>query len=60
MLTKAKLERKIKSLKLQLTNALAKARSIPDEEAVEVIELQLCNENLYKQLHAYRGVDMVL
>lgn len=40
MLTKAKLESKIKSLKLQLTNALAKASSIPDEEAVKVIELQ--------------------
>ena len=40
MPTKAELERQVKSLKVQLTNALAEARGTPCEKAAEVTELQ--------------------
>ena len=40
MLTKAELKRQVKSLKVQLTNALAEAHGTPGEEATEVAELQ--------------------
>ena len=40
MPTKAKPESQVKSLKVQLTNALAEARGTLDEEAAEVTELQ--------------------
>ena len=50
MPTKAELERQVKSLKLQLANALAETRGTRDEEA-EVTELRQCNEHLCSQLN---------
>ena len=51
MPTKAELECQVKSLKVQLTNALAiEARGTPDEETAEVTELQRRNEGLCTQL----------
>ena len=50
MSTKAELERQVKSLKLELANALAEARGTPDEEAAEVTELRQRNESLCTQL----------
>ena len=51
MPTKAKLERQVRSLKLQLANALEGARGIPDDKAPEVAELRQRNETLSTQLH---------
>ena len=45
MPTKAELERQVKSLKLQLANALAETRGTVDEGG-EVTELRQCNEHL--------------
>ena len=50
MPTKAELERQVKSLKLQLANALAETRGTVDEGA-EVTELRQCNEHLRSQLN---------
>ena len=50
MPTKAQLERQVKSLKLQLANALAETRGTVDEGA-EVTELRQCNEHLRSQLN---------
>ena len=50
MPTKAELERQVKSLKLELANALAETRGTPDEEAAEVTELRQRNESLCTQL----------
>ena len=51
MHTKAELERQVRSLKLQLANALEGARGIPDDKAPEVAELRQRNETLSTQLH---------
>ena len=50
MPTKAELERQVKSLKLQLANALAETRGAMDE-GTEVTKLCQCNEHLRLQLN---------
>ena len=50
MPTKAKLECQVKSLKLQLANALAETRGTMDEGA-EVTELRQFNKHLRSQLN---------
>ena len=50
MPTKAELERQVKSLKLQLANALAETRGTMDE-GTEVTEFRQCNKHLRSQLN---------
>ena len=51
MLTKAELERQVKALKRQLSEASEGERGRADDKALELSELRQQNETLCTQLH---------